>query len=94
MTLSKKYELESLDVGKVSSGFEYFFQTFVLLSGLTFQLLGLDAEFCALSISDRFKGVVGQKLGGGVRPKNHIKSNIFIEILTNIRLRIWVDLLN
>ena len=53
---------EEKHVGKVGSGFEYFLQTFVLLSGLTFQLLGLDAEFCALSIADRFKGDCGPKI--------------------------------
>ena len=54
-----------INVGKVSSGFEYFLETFVLLSELTLQLLGLDAESCPLSIGDRFKGGCGTKIGGG-----------------------------
>ena len=38
------------------------------------------------------RGLVLQKLG--FRPKNHIKYMVFIVILAEIRLRIWVDLLN
>jgi hypothetical protein len=55
----------SINVRKVSSGFEYFLLIFALRLRLTLKMVGLDAELNSLSNGGTFKGVIGQKRDEG-----------------------------